>query len=522
MGNRFDVTATKHYCTNYYVQAPSFEDAALFMKDWMNNCLNDRQHYALSIEINPEEKVNLINAKREDSDLIITAIPEENARKGETQEFPYQAKGYDIATESYIFGIVETFQKGEILQAETAEKALEKAKAIYTQEYVVDRNCQPQITVLACSENKAVVLEDGTFVKIHNQEDMVEALREKYPNGMKVLLEDERLDNIIEWSRFNYNSNDELPTLHGLASPNKGEDMLTAVGTLKAELHLHPKDYDLLYADYSTYYTSELLDLDFFDTDVVCTSILMSDKDWEKSFRVEVPLQSKMLNSLFIEGTPYRNLLPIIEANNFKSDIQLKGYLAKQYNEKQDNSLLLMAKDSVAPKLNSYWETHVAPAYDRALQYYLNQVMPLIKKANLNGFDDFMRISIRRDVSKEVEKVRNSFYKGYMPLARVAENRTEEYKLNEEIFIKDYIQNLKDIAKEKISEIRIYPNKQWNYFIRCKIDGVQQSGKPISVKDEKLFAKSGVTKQTMIDSALKYFASEINSIGNERSTQLKR
>lgn len=508
--------AVQTMVTDYYVQSPNFANAADFVKDWVNSCLTKQQHLPLDVEINPLAKSNVIEMKytKLPIDIQITTQKDEDDLK----QMHFKPKGYDIEKNAYIFSVIESYALEGNMEAKTKEDVIKSLKKYTDEKYLLSHfqgfggTKTPEIKILSCGENKRVVLDGEDSVEIVNQKQFVNALKEKFPQQLTIRIADEALENIVEWEDICYNDRDESPELDGLANPKDGE--LNGVGELEVYMILKPDCYDGVYASVNTYYSSDLSELRF-DVDVNAASILMHCDEWEKEFRVDIPLQEKILNCLYIEGFSYRDFMNLVNENNFKTDLDVKSYIAQKFNEKQPDALIRYATDKIAGKTLEEWEKKVAPAYNEAQKWYAKYNTALSQALTSKKCETISEL-MNRENDTVVNNILN-LQKIYISSSQKANQSRDEFLKNKQVNIMRYIKTLQNVAAEKVEDIRVYPDRRGNWYIRCKIDGVQQSAKPLSNQDVKGYSKSGISKEVATNWALKYY---ITDIDQEKSKEL--
>lgn len=105
-----------------------------------------------------------------------------------------------------------------------------------------------------------------------------------------------------------------------------------------------------------------------------------------------------------------------------------------------------------------------------------------------------------------------------------ADTAIRGFKNIPETKMKDIMPSVFVEKKSNISDIAFYENNEGNLFIRCKINGVQQMGKKLSLGDRAQYEKFSVGDKDKIVSlglAEKYFEKEL-SRGIQQSRGLKR
>lgn len=182
------------------------------------------------------------------------------------------------------------------------------------------------------SNDKAVwVKEYDAYIKPVSEEELVEMFKQQYPDGVTVTVRDESVENLLEYENLkDVDFGDE----DWVGYVNDNCSMLKVYGDLKAVLKLKPEDYDLIYADDQTYWAEELSD-EGWDTGYNATSLLVHEAKTLRGgslfdARVSIPSTARLLDRLFIEDRPYKEVLDFIKAHDIKHDSGLLRAYALQ------------------------------------------------------------------------------------------------------------------------------------------------------------------------------------------------
>ena len=181
-------------------------------------------------------------------------------------------------------------------------------------------------------QEKGVWVEEyNAYIEPVSEEELVDMLRKEFPDGMTVTVRDESVENLLEYENLkdmDFGDEDWVGYINDNCS------MLKVYGDLKAVLKLKPEDYDAVYADDQTYWAAELSD-DGWDTGYNATSLLVHEARTQHDgslhdARVSIPSSAALLDRLFIEDRPYKEVLDIIKQHNITRDSQLLRVFALQ------------------------------------------------------------------------------------------------------------------------------------------------------------------------------------------------
>lgn len=181
-------------------------------------------------------------------------------------------------------------------------------------------------------KDKAVWVEEyDAYIKPVSEEELVDMLRKEFPDGMTVTVRDESIENLLEYENLkdmDFGDEDWVGYINDNCS------MLKVYGDLEAKLKLKPEDYNLIYADDKTYWAEELSN-DGWDNEYNATSLLVHEAKTLHGgslhdARVSIPSTAKLLDRLFIEGRPYKEVLDFIKTHNIQKDSDLLRVFALQ------------------------------------------------------------------------------------------------------------------------------------------------------------------------------------------------
>lgn len=164
-------------------------------------------------------------------------------------------------------------------------------------------------------EKEKVWLEErGKEVTVYSEKDLQNEFREKFPEGLTVTVRDESVENLKNYMALDDYDGDFI----GYVGP--GIQMLKVYGDLNAELRLPVEKYDWLYADDQTWWSGELSDMGF-DAGTNAATEMMEDLGGNlNEARLSIPCHPDMLQHLYIEGIPYKDVKDILQNHDIRTD----------------------------------------------------------------------------------------------------------------------------------------------------------------------------------------------------------
>ncbi len=172
-------------------------------------------------------------------------------------------------------------------------------------------------------EKEKVWLEErGKEVTVYSEKDLQNEFREKFPEGLTVTVRDESVENLKNYMALDDYDGDFIGYV------GSGIQMLKVYGDLNAELRLPVDKYDWLYADDQTWWSGELSDMGF-DAGTNAATEMMEELGGNlNEARLSIPCHPDMLQHLYIEGVPYKDVKDILQNHDIRTDTQLREILA--------------------------------------------------------------------------------------------------------------------------------------------------------------------------------------------------
>lgn len=484
-----------------YVQADNYKEA----KDWFDK--NILQANVKMKDIQPDATVEqtprIIRVEDVESLKMFT-------KAGRDVLSEFLLKGYDMNSGSYIFTMLDVYtQKHQIIASsfQDAEKKLKEGSV------VLDTNLPQTYSsrVLSCDEDQKVVIDDDVM-DIYGEEDLTKRLKMAYPDGLTIRLADESMDNLVSYVNY---VDEELVKMMGLVNAEPDVRMLVAHGNLEAELKLKPDCYDILYACEETYYMEELSDLGL-DTGSNATTVMLNE---EESFdlregRIETFVCETLLNNLYIEKLPYKDVMDIINRHHPENEAKLQSMLYQTYLDTQPDWKVKLAEENSREPIHKFWVEKLGPANREQRKMY-NKTLE--QAATENGYKTLA--DYKRDMEwtknpspQKVEKFNRivkrheELYKPFNDKAKSVELEKENLELRLQ---RNFCLNFDRAARKMITDVKFIPRMGTDWAVRCCINGQQMSGRQLNKVDAEALFKGNRTADFLHNTAVKYFAADI-------------
>lgn len=504
----FKVTQFEYAGRQYHVSADSYDRAREWFDAAMQRCGGDLTR--MESDLSDDKPVYVTRVDDVRSDTPVWAVGDADPL-GDTLTL-----GYDYGEETYVFTDVDVTRTDYIVGACSPEQALERAQAGAGVSVSMQDTYH---TRYSCSEDERIIV-DGNVIRYHREEDLTAELLRQYPDGMTVILEDESLQNLLDYRHADYE--DEWRCVRGMVDA-VGSRMAGAHGTLEARLDLRPVDYGLLSACDSTYYSSELSDLGW-DAGDNATSVMLSTETSLKDARIEAGICRALLDRMVIEGRPYREVMDLVDRHNIKDDTALRHYFDARFLKEQPQWKLKMASDATADEVNRHFLLQTAPVYHQE-QHMWQQLRE--QAAKDYGFEDAAAweraMQQHRDPSSEMaDRLRQTaerFAGLFLPYQQASGVAFEELHRFKDQVRSGYIRRFDRQAEMSVSDIRGVQRGNGNFAIRCKIDGVQQPARDLSRDDAQSLLRAENKAAAIREIAQRYFRVDI--LDAMRQTQQK-
>lgn len=501
---------------NVYINASDYKTAVQWFKE---NILDKKVDIdSIEVAISDEEDVYISKKTSEEPLTYICQAKDKDRHMNDLYN-----KGYDYDSDSYVFTVMDLKIQPVTVRAENEQEAFEKVSHIL-ESYNVVPNAER--CIYSASEEDVVTIE-GESMDIRKEEDLTDELKKQFPDGLTVLLEDESIRRLKEFAPY-MNDDNELENipLMGMVEAGEGTSMAGANGFLKAELRLKPEDYDLLYACDHTYYSEELSDLGF-DTGVNCTTIMLNTEDNLRESRIQTEVCPALLENLYIEGESYKDVMGIINRYNITDDADLKNYFNWEILRQLPKWKFDMAKQAIQEVMHKDWVEKLGPAYREQRKMYDETMDQAAKEFGYADRHEYMRDfewgkNNSPQLSEKLKKVSDRHMELYNPYDKKAKEAGRAFEYKENRLMVEFLKRFDKQALQVISEARIIPRNGNEWAVRCKIDGVQQSGRMVSREDAKLI-NEGDPRKVISDIVRKYFKDDvIETMQQSQSRGLKR
>ena len=503
MEQTYFIKAQRQQCTDYYVEAPSYEK----MKEWMNGELHKNKNPEVSY--NPDSDINIIGKK------IYRKGPQYTLLGDEKNHF--QAKGYDLKSNAYVYSVVDTWSTVKPYKAESAEMAVQMAIGEQLHNKLIHE--EPVRETCSADWDKRVILDNGQVADIMSEQGLTNLLREKFPDGLTVVLAEENFGRLM-------NMQDKGPDdglLYGIG--NAGNDRMPyGYGPFEVELRLKPVDYDIVYAEQNTYYNEDLSELGF-DGGIVQSTMMVAEEKELKSFRVEIPFSTGLHDVLYVEGRPYKDFMKLAKDYNASDDMSMKAALDKEYLKEQPQWLKDLAQGETKDVRQKYWVEKVAPVNAAYYKAYDDAVQQAAEVTGFSSADELKKAFEMKPYQPEmIDRLTQAnliIRKAHDPALEKAANANLIFSNLKNGWEADYARRFNRFCKENVKEIMLGQNKAGQWTVRCQIAGEQQMSKTLRPEDAK-FERNGTAIKML---GFKYFADEIQnalSDGQKQSKGLRR
>lgn len=446
-----------------HIYADSFKRA----DEWFAKCLRTGDVNFKQMEFDAEDNVRIDRIVDIKSEKPIYAI------QGEADPIRDKlTKGYDYESGCYVFSLVDVRTRTKQIQADTPGNALEIAeKTVFNAENSTEQGQNRQ--VYACSETDRVIV-DGTVIKYCPEEKLTERLRQEFPQGLTITLENESVQNLKHYKQVAEEG--EWVSMRGIVNPDGM--MAAAYGNLKAKLILKPEDYDMIYACENTYYSAELSDMGW-DSGANATSILLASENSMRDIRIEVGVM-RALDHLYIEGMPYHAVMELADKYKVDNDVDLIHCCNEEFLSTQELWKRQMAMGAIREDVDRYFMDKVQPVITEARKMHRRtQEMAAHETGFINVAEWNAASEMKRNVGPEdidrLERCSLRWMELYKPYDEKIKKAFKDFGMNNVALQKKYIQQF----NKMISDVKVV-QRGGDTFVRCRIGGVQQIAKPIS------------------------------------------
>lgn len=502
--------------TDVYVSADSYEAA----KKWFHENIVDKGADVSQMEIEMDEEADIYISKIAAADEP-PLVHESSRETGEVLDMFYN-KGYDYDSESYVFTVLKVETQKAVVQATSPDEAMHLMDGKWDAVAVERQNL-----IVSAPETRFVTVE-GETMEVMGEEQLEKALREQFPDGITVKVEDESVANLLQYQKY-MQEDDELEwhALNGMIEVSPDTCMAAAHGLLNAELRLKPEDYCLLDACDRTYYSSELSDVGL-EVGVNATTVMLNSEEDLKEARVQAWLNPAVLNSLYIEGQPYEDVLDLIKNYDIRDDKSIMTYFNHEFNRQQPEWKVAMAKESARPEIQKFWVEKMGPVYREEREMYLKTRDQAAQEYGYESGNDYQRdIEWTKNASQQQEEKFRAVAKRWdelmQPYRQKSMDVAEQKEYKESSIIRSFIERFDRKAAELVTDVRIIQRLNSEQAVRCKIDGEQQMGKTLSREESAMIAAKDYPKGFFNDLAQKYFKDDIlQAMQQEQSRGLRR
>lgn len=182
---------------------------------------------------------------------------------------------------------------------------------------------------------KRFVFEDGAVVNYYSHTDFINEFKHQFPNGFTLKLQDESVKHLKEIEQAAPGKEELLDPNLFTGLVNSSDDLLSAHGLLKAELHLQPSDYGLIVPDMDSYDCKQLSEIGISSEDIAATMTMYAGNGNLNQARITYEINREKLDRLFIEKRPYREVMDLIKKDGLNTDREVIE-ACRQLNEKEN------------------------------------------------------------------------------------------------------------------------------------------------------------------------------------------
>jgi len=400
---------------------------------------------------------------------------------------PYVAKGYDLGEQAYFFATVDSRRTVRPYRAASPEAAVELARADRLGD-VLDK-VQPVRHYLHADKFEKVTLSDGTTVDIVTDDDFRRRLAEKFPNGLTVHLHGVDYRGLQDYCEDNIEDFSQDSSWDGTVQA-VDKPLVPTDGQLPAELRFRPADYRYVYACEDSYYDEQLVDL-LGDENITAPSLLLARDHALQSFRVKIPKELALMDRLFVAGTAVSEVMDMARQNGVTDDKGLLYQIDRQFCAEQPEWLQLLSRTYTADKRRAFWVSSTAAAQAAYRQGYAAVTAAASRQFGAavyklwQTYQDKPESLSPQDLDKiiDVSRFINEKIKPYQETVDRASHGFDMYAVSLQA---DFTRRFHAFVKAKVKDIKVYPDRQWAWHVRCKIDGEQQMAKDLDEKEARI------------------------------------
>ena len=376
-------------------------------------------------------------------------------------------------------------------------------------------------------------------IELKTEEDLVKALKEKYPDGLDVHMDGLTADDLFGYIQFG-DRDDHVPELLPLEQETQNSEQV-----LMNTFHLSPDKYnELMPVVDGTYYDDEVQKMIDSQQSLhdEATTVLMSRHPDLTGARLDFK-EPRMLYGWQIEGHPLDEVLsimlqmPHISTENLKellnNPVQMEMFKKSMELKKEEPANIFMKKNPdylyfYRPGILGYARVDrgrsVTFSGERFPTKDWNQIMEVVSNRNLPYTNDRNTFFINPAPKTESRLFMNTREDKavVIHMEKDLDGKVMPTRYSEMVKNMDYLQDISG----RLTDAQVITPVNGKPFVRCKIDGVQQSGSTLTKNDiikmghynhspeeQKLFA---------VNMAVKHFAGELLDNGREQSKGMKR
>lgn len=406
---------------------------------------------------------------------------------------PYVAKGYDLGEQAYFFATVDSRRTVRPYRAASSEAAVELARADRLGD-VLDK-VQPVRHYLHADKFEKVTLSDGTTVDIVTDDDFRRRLAEKFPKGLTVHLHGVDYRGLLDYCEDHIEDFSQDSFWDGTVQA-ADKPLAPTDGHLPAQLRLRPEDYRYVYACEDSYYNEQLVDL-LGDENITAPSLLLARDNALRSFRVKVPKELALMDRLFVADIPAAEVMDMVRRVGIKDGKRLLYLIDRRFCEEQPEWLKLLARTYTADKRRAFWVSSAAAAqaayrqgYDTVTADAARQFGSSVYKL-WQTYQDKPESLSPQDLDKIID-VSRFIDEKIKPYQDGVDKANREFEMYVYSLQTDFIRRFHAFVKAKVKDIKVYPDRQWSWHVRCKIDGEQQMAKDLDEKEARIHKRGNV------------------------------
>ena len=187
-----------------------------------------------------------------------------------------------------------------------------------------------------------------------------------------------------------------------------------------------------------------------------------------------------------------------------------------------------MAKEAMKSEVSRYFKENVKPVYTETREMY-NKTCEQAAKENgyASGREYLNDIQWTKNPSEKMQEkfkaVQTRWEELYRPYADKAWQAGQQFNEKQNSLIMSHIREFDRIADKLLSDVQVIRRAGDELAIRCKMDGMQQSGETLDKTDTHTLRENGASEEILMQMAQKYFRYEIQKhMGEQQDTGLKR